>query len=147
MVPDVFARHGLLQDEPCTEQLYVLCDLSIATIKGLVEHMGISRDVLSGHYPGSVTLPKGLYRPLEKDERGKGNTSVFSRPKFACLVHFRLHTLVLRQIVGCTVYQVVSCCPRDSGEYWGLTIEGSVHGLVHDSVVPWLFITATTFRQ
>lgn len=60
-----------LQEEPCTEQLYVLCDISIATVKSLADQMGLDWAAVSGQYPGSITLPKGLYRPLDKDERGE----------------------------------------------------------------------------
>eukprot|EP00878_Enallax_costatus_P030986 GHUV01033809.1.p1 GENE.GHUV01033809.1~~GHUV01033809.1.p1 ORF type:complete len:684 (+),score=329.44 GHUV01033809.1:276-2327(+) len=62
-------------DEPCTEQLYTLCDLSVATMKGLADHMGLDRELLTAQYPGSITLPKGLYRPLDKEERGADDMS------------------------------------------------------------------------
>lgn len=61
----------LLQDEPCTPQLYVLCDMCVATVKFLAHQMGLDVGAAAGQYPGSITLPKGLYRPLDKDERGE----------------------------------------------------------------------------
>eukprot|EP00879_Flechtneria_rotunda_P015681 GHRR01016403.1.p1 GENE.GHRR01016403.1~~GHRR01016403.1.p1 ORF type:complete len:1542 (+),score=797.44 GHRR01016403.1:616-5241(+) len=61
-------------DEPANTQLYVLCDMAAATIKSLAQQMGLD---VSGmlDYPGSVILPKGLYKPLDKADKGIAGTS------------------------------------------------------------------------
>jgi len=43
--------------------------MSTATIKALAEQMKLGA-ADAGEYPGTVVLPKGLYRPLDKADRG-----------------------------------------------------------------------------
>lgn len=62
-------------------QLYVLCDVAAATIHALGNQMGLGAATLSAKYPGSITLPKNLYRPLDKEERGGARL----QPSMVCL--------------------------------------------------------------
>jgi hypothetical protein len=61
----------VLQEEPATSQLYVLCDMALAMTKALAQRMGLDPALLTAKHPGGVTLPVSFYRPLEKEERGE----------------------------------------------------------------------------
>jgi hypothetical protein len=59
-----------LQEEPATSQLYVMCDMAVATIKALAQRMQLDAALLTAKHPGGITLPVNFYRPLDKEERG-----------------------------------------------------------------------------
>jgi hypothetical protein len=59
------------QEEPATSQLYVLCDMAVATIKALAQRMQLDASLLTAKHPGGITLPVNFYRPLDKEERGE----------------------------------------------------------------------------
>lgn len=50
--------------------MYSLCDMAVNTIEGLAAAMKLDITGL-GQYAGSIILPRGLYRALEKTERGE----------------------------------------------------------------------------
>jgi hypothetical protein len=60
-----------LQEESATSQLYVLCDMAVATIRALAQRMQLDASLLTAKHPGGITLPVNFYRPLDKEERGE----------------------------------------------------------------------------
>lgn len=62
------ANPSPLQDPPCTTPLYSLCDMATNTIEGLAGSMELQ---LPTQYAGGIVLPRGLYRALDKTERGE----------------------------------------------------------------------------
>lgn len=51
--------------------MYSLCDMALSTIQGLASAMKLDLAGL-GQYAGAIILPRGLYRALDKAERGEG---------------------------------------------------------------------------
>lgn len=67
-------RAACLQEPPANTQLYSLCDMAVDTIQGLAAAMKLQLSELP-HYAGGVTLPSGLYRVLNKADRGEREDS------------------------------------------------------------------------
>lgn len=59
-----------LQEPPASTQVYSLCDMALSTIQGLAAAMKLDLSGL-GQYAGAIILPRGLYRALDKAERGE----------------------------------------------------------------------------
>jgi hypothetical protein len=49
-------------------QLHCLYDMASATLQTLA---GIMQLPAAGDYPGSIVLPKGLFKPIDKADRGE----------------------------------------------------------------------------
>lgn len=65
-----------LQEPPATTQLYSVCDMAVNTIEGLADSMKLQLADL-GQYAGGIILPRGLYRALDKADRGEWGASRF----------------------------------------------------------------------
>lgn len=64
--------HCLLcaQEPAANVQLYSLCDMASTTVEGLASAMQLQLSQLA-QYAGGIILPRGLYRALDKADRGE----------------------------------------------------------------------------
>jgi hypothetical protein len=58
-----------LQEEPCNQQLYTLCDMAVANAMEIAERL-LKKVPQPGHYPGGIILPKGMFRAMENRAKG-----------------------------------------------------------------------------
>jgi hypothetical protein len=59
-----------VQEPAATTQVYSLCDMAVSTVQGLAGAMRLALAELP-QYDGGIILPRGLYRALDKADRGE----------------------------------------------------------------------------
>jgi hypothetical protein len=59
-----------VQEPAANIQLYTLCDMACSTVEGLASAMQLQLSQLP-RYAGGIILPRGLYRALDKADRGE----------------------------------------------------------------------------
>ena len=67
----------VLQEEPCNQQLYMLCDIAAANAMKIAERL-LKKAPQPGRHPGSIILPKGLFKAMENNTKGRSPSFLMS---------------------------------------------------------------------
>jgi hypothetical protein len=111
-----------VQEPAANIQLYSLCDMASSTVEGLAAAMQLQLSQLP-QYAGGIILPRGLYRALDKADRGEQQAMLSTAGGVCpCLHAARWETSTCELKVLClhvadaAIRCIVRCCAAVGGD-------------------------------